>query len=80
MKLTGAAERNPFSRITNHHSRTLADLLSPIPFHRRRPLPVGRDFSFMVAKSDEFRHMFLKYAQPAVFRQKSAFYGQESVR
>ena len=36
----------------------MADLLPPIPFHRRRPFPVGRDFSFMVAKSDEFRHTF----------------------
>jgi hypothetical protein len=70
---------NPFVRIIDHQPRTMADLLFPIPFHRRRPLPVGRDFSFMVAKSDEFLHRFFKYAQPAVFRQKSEFYGQENV-
>ena len=55
----------------------MEDLLSPIPFHCRRLLLLGHDFSCMVAKSDEFRHTFFKCAQPAGFRPKSEFTGRE---
>jgi hypothetical protein len=36
--------------------------------------------SFLVAKNDEFRHMIFKYAQYAVYLEKSEIYEQENVR
>ena len=62
-----------------HYPATHLFTLNPGPLRARFARP-GDRFPAQVAKMCEFRHMFLKYAQSAVFPLKYAISGQENVR